>query len=156
MRDNIKTISLRDIHIIKPLWEGLNAQHCTGSDGFKTHYAAQTFEMRCKKILSLAEDCVHIDVLISDAGEPKGYCVCTVDGTTGELDSLYLLPEYRGKSFGQQLAQRGISWMRSKGCTDIIVTVADGNEHVFPFYEKQGFKVRKTVLQIPKSVPEDV
>jgi ribosomal protein S18 acetylase RimI-like enzyme len=40
--------------------------------------------------------------------------------------------------------------MREKGCSAILVTVADGNEAALPFYEKLGFRVRRTVLQLKK------
>ena len=133
---------------IAQLWERLNSQHYAGSAHFKDHFSRQTFEARSTKWRSLPENSVHIGVARDENGAAVGYCVCSAQGETGELDSIYIEPEYRGRETGSRLAVKGIAWLKEKGCRHIDVLVAEGNEEVFPFYEKLGFHVRGTVLRI--------
>ncbi len=136
-----------DIAIIKPLWEKLNKQHLANSSNFKQHYKEQTFEMRCAKFRAIPEERLRIEAAF-DAGGAVGYCVCSIENKKGELDSIYIEPQYRKNRLGSYLAQQGIEWMKQNGCEVINVGVADGNEGVFPFYEDLGFAKRMTVLQL--------
>lgn len=143
-----KLIEFKDIEVIKSLWESLNAQHLQNSKDFKDHYARQTFESRFSKIKEMSEENVHIEAVFDSDNKPAGYCVCSIENGVGELDSIYLEPALRRGSIGTALARSGIDWMKEKGCDPIVVTVADGNESVLPFYRRLGFGVRRTVLQL--------
>jgi ribosomal protein S18 acetylase RimI-like enzyme len=148
MNYSTEILNLNDIEKIKPLWEKLNERHFSVSKNFKRHYKEQTFEKRCEKFRAVPEGCLRIEAARDAGGVMMGYCICSIENGAGELDSIYALPECRGARLGSYLAQRGIEWMKQNGCTIISVTVADGNEDVFPFYESLGFAVRKTVLQL--------
>jgi Acetyltransferases len=140
------TLPAAELSRIAPLWEQLNAQHLKNSQNFKEHYHAQTFESRSAKFRALGGGCVHIGAAQTPDGALAGYCICTCEGDAGELDSIYIEAQYRGKGVGRRLAEDGVAWLKAKGCRGIIVTVADGNEQAFGFYERLGFRVRKTVL----------
>ena len=142
-----KCIPVDEIFTIRPLWEALNKQHRDNSRSFYEHYEHQTFEKRCRKFFSLPKEAVDIEIAFDENSSPAGYCVCTAIYRTGELDSIYIKPEYRKMGVGTILAKNGLRWLEQKGCTVITVSVADGNERVFPFYESLGFAVRKTILQ---------
>lgn len=144
----IKRISAADIYIIKELWESLNRQHYERSKNFKEHYEKQTFEQRCSKFTRLPDEDVLIEAALDGAGRPVGYCICSIERGSGELDSLYIEPDYRKNSLGSVIARHGIDWLKSRGCAEIRVSVADGNESVFPFYEGLGFCKRLTVFQL--------
>lgn len=141
-------LSLEDIAKIKPLWEKLNERHLSVTKDFKRHYQEQTFEKRCAKFYKIPEDVLRIEAANDDSGAIAGYCICSIENGKGELDSIYVLLQSRGKRLGSYLARRGVEWMKQKGCVVINVEVADGNEEVFPFYESLGFAKRKTVLQL--------
>jgi diamine N-acetyltransferase len=141
-------IDLKEIIIIKELWGKLNLHHLERSPDFNEHYTHQTFESRFAKIMKMPGGCVRVEAAYDDSGKPVGYCVCSMENGAGELDSIYIKPPFRKKGVGFILARNGIEWMKEKGCDPIIVTVAGGNEDVFPFYEELGFRVRKTVLQL--------
>lgn len=148
MEITIITLDVEDIHRIAPLWEKLNAQHLAASAHFKEHFAGQTFEARCSKFRAMPESAVHIGAARNENGRFVGYCICSALDETGELDSIYIEPEYRGQGLGGRLASNGVDWLKSKGCRHIDVMVAEGNESVFPFYEKLGFCIRGTVLRL--------
>lgn len=145
----IKTLSISELDRIAPLWEGLRLRHLERSANFKAHFERQTFSERSQKFCALPPDCVHIGAAEDESGALAGYCICSVQGSSGELDSIFVEEQYRGQELGYRLARDGIDWLESKGCRHIDVMVAEGNEDVFPFYEKLGFRVRATVLRIP-------
>jgi len=144
----IKTLKVGELNRIEPLWNSLRLVHLALSPHFKEYYAQQTFEQRCKKFRALPEEHVHIAVAENEGGALAGYCICSVRDETGELDSIYVEPEYRGRGVGRKLAESGLAWLKRQGCRYIDVLVAGGNEAALPFYEKLGFCVRGTVLRL--------
>lgn len=40
-----------------------------------------------------------------------------------------------------------LEWLQEQKCIQIDLIVAAGNEEVFPFYEKYGFKKRATIMR---------
>ena len=145
----IKTLGIDELNRVAPLWDKLRLRHLAMSAHFKVHFERQTFAERCEKFRALPEDSVHIGAAEDEKGTLTGYCICSVQDDAGELDSIFVEAEYRGQDIGYRLARDGVDWLKTKGCRHIDVMVAEGNEDVFPFYEKLGFRVRATVLQIP-------
>lgn len=58
---------------------------------------------------------------------------------SGEVVSLYLLPEYTGKGLGRQLLERAVSELKTLGYSEIILWVLEENTNARGFYEKLGF-----------------
>lgn len=136
------------IYEIGPLWCELNAHHHEKSQNFKKHFSSLTFSDRLKKLLAME----HMKIFAAKANSGLvGYCIASLCNETGEIDSLYIKPQFQGFSLGQQLTEAAMSWLSSLGCSRIRVAVAEGNEKAIPFYEKFGFKKRFHVLQIKKS-----
>ncbi|NLT98016.1 MAG: GNAT family N-acetyltransferase [Christensenellaceae bacterium] len=144
----LKTLKVSELGRIEPLWNSLRLMHLALSSHFKEYFAQQTFERRCRKFRSLPEEYVHIAAAEDESGALVGYCICSVRDETGELDSIYVEPEYRGRGVGRNLAESGLAWLKQKGCRYIDVRGAEGNEAALPFYEKLGFCVRGTVLRL--------
>jgi len=144
----IESIALRDIALVKPLWEKLNALHLADSVHFKDHFASFTFEKRMEKFMLFRDDDVFIELAVDTDGIPAGYCISTAEGPAGELDSLYVEEKFRGRGIGERLVRRSLEWLREKKCARIMVGVAHGHESVLPFYGKFGFLPRFTYLQL--------
>jgi ribosomal protein S18 acetylase RimI-like enzyme len=133
-----------DIDAIQPLWEKLNAEHLSKSTYFKNHYANFTFEKRMKGLYKKEH---LIAYTAEDNGEKIGYCIATADENAGEIDSIYINEEYRGKGVGKELILLALKWLENLKCETIRVSIAEGNEAVFDFYKKLGFAERLTVMQ---------
>lgn len=133
---------------IEPLWRELNSHHHERSTNFKVHFSSFTFAERSKKLLEM-------DKLVVFAAKENskfvGYCIASSDDGAGEIDSLYVKPQFQGTSLGMLLTESAISWLSGLDCRQISVFVAEGNEDAIPFYEKFGFKKRFHVLQIKNS-----
>lgn len=57
----------------------------------------------------------------------------------GEINSIYLLPEYTGKGFGKLLLQAAINGLNEIGFKDIFLWVLEDNHSARRFYERCGF-----------------
>jgi diamine N-acetyltransferase len=140
-------ILLEDIRF---LWEQLN-QHMVGcSIGFKWHYLSMTFE---KRKLVLLEKAGHgemrVDMAVDKQSTKKvGYCISRIDESkTGEIESIFVNEDYRGLGIGGTLMQKALAWMDEKSAEKKVVAVGVGNEHAFAFYDRYGFRPRKTVME---------
>jgi ribosomal protein S18 acetylase RimI-like enzyme len=145
---DIVEIQKDNIDLIEPLWRELNLHHRERSKNFKDHFSSLTFAKRTKMLL--AKDKFAIFAAKKNT-ELVGYSIASFNNGTGEIDSLYVKPEFRGASLGMFLTESAMSWLSGLECSHIDVCVAEGNEGAISFYEKFGFKKRFHVLQIRNS-----
>ncbi|MGL1893150.1 MAG: GNAT family N-acetyltransferase [Spirochaetaceae bacterium] len=143
----IEEINKDNIEIIKELWDSLRIMHKQNSTYHKDFFDSMTFEKRITKFMEIENENIKIDVLKNN-NLSVGYCISTVIGAIGELDSLFIAKEFRKYKFGYKLVQNSTRWLKSKQCEKIQVAVAQGHESVFGFYEKFGFYPRVTVLTL--------
>jgi diamine N-acetyltransferase len=144
----LKKLSLRQINEIKPLWESLNQVHLADTVFFKDHYKSFTFEKRSARWRIMTDE--DILILVAESEEKKliGYCISTQDQLKqGEIDSLYVTPEFRGKGVGKILTERSLEWLQSNRCNPIRLAISYGHESVISFYQKIGFYPRMTILE---------
>lgn len=140
---------------IRLLWEGLNQHHLLLSPYFKQYYKEHTFEQRKEFLLKKAKQTqMRIDLAVEGATKQiVGYVVSTIDKErTGEVDSVFVNPAFRGLGVGDALMRKALAWMDKQGAVDKIVEVGVGNEQAFGFYSRYGFYPRKTVLKQVKEV----
>jgi diamine N-acetyltransferase len=143
-----KTLPVSLLYEIKSLWEALNQVHWDDSVFFRDHYATFTFEERASKWKKLSDESILIEVAETEEKRLIGYCVSTIDeASVGEIDSLYVKPEFRGQQIGRELVLKSLDWLRENDCKPIRLAVSFGHEDVIGFYEKLGFFPRMTVLE---------
>ncbi len=140
----IKPITRDEISSIKTLWENLNAHHLSRSTQFKDHYSKFTFE---KRMGDLKKRDRLIAYVAEDNGKNVGYCIATIDGLIGEIDSLFVNESHRGKGVGKKLISLALEWLEGQECESIKVSIAEGNENVLEFYRRFGFAERLIVMQ---------
>ena len=56
----------------------------------------------------------------------------------GELYSIYLMEEAKGRGVGRALFQRGADWLRGNGLVPFVLWVLKGNDAARGFYERLG------------------
>ncbi len=144
---SIKTIGLDEIGMVEGLWMELNSHHLDCTEHFKASFRSNNFQKRCEHLAGIREDQIRIEVA-EDGGRLVGYCFCTAKYGRGEVESIYIVPEYRGRGIGEQFMENGLEWMRAKECGKIDVVVVAGNECAFGFYEKFGFRHNASRLRI--------
>ncbi len=138
---------------IKELWEELNYLHFEKSLHFKQHYIAFTFQSRKETLINTAASGKLFIAIAYDKDIKIGYCVSSVVNKIGEIDSIFIKPNYRKEHVGNALMEASINWIKASNVKKIIVKVSVGNEEVYGFYSKYGFKPRLTELQILEENP---
>lgn len=138
------------LHQLEALWSKLNQIHYEDSRYFKERYKQFTFDERIRKFSTINDEDMRIDCVLDGEGCIKGYCISTISQLVGEIDSLFIDDEIRGKGYGKQLMEEAIKWLEDKSCERIIVSVADGHEDVFSFYQDLGFRPKLTTFELVK------
>ncbi|HOO31850.1 MAG TPA: GNAT family N-acetyltransferase [Thermotogota bacterium] len=142
---NYTVLERETIDSFKPLWEKLRDMHAEKSKHFENHFRTFTFEVRTDALLKAEK----LNLLMARDGEqPIGYCIATVEGKKGDIESLYLEKEYRKYGIGNELMKRSIEWIKANNPEEISVTVAAGNEEVLDFYRRFGFEISTLKLKM--------
>ena len=63
------------------------------------------------------------------------------------IDDLCVDEKRRGQHIGRMLTDYVTHFAREKGCYDITLNVWEGNDQALNFYRRNGFGVRKTVME---------
>ncbi|MGJ8527080.1 GNAT family N-acetyltransferase [Maritalea sp.] len=110
---------------------------CLRSKAYWKYDAA--FIAACREELTLTPHQLDQDFIMvaDDDGRLAGVVQLVLDGTTAELEKLFIDPDWIGKGVGRQLFIWAVETAKSEGAT-IINVVADPG--AAPFYEKMGFK----------------
>jgi GNAT superfamily N-acetyltransferase len=138
------------IGLIQPLWDQLNRHHLKNARTFRNVYSGWTFDDRREYFSRVAATGqLRIDLAIDPvSGRHIGYCVSSLSHElNGEIESVFVEESYRKQNIGSDLVSRSLAWLREGGAQRVRVSVADGNEDAFPFYQRFGFYPRMTVLE---------
>jgi diamine N-acetyltransferase len=143
----IKDIPKEKINRIRNLWEKLNKMHYEDSIYFEDHYELFSFSERIEPLMKMNEEDIKISI-INDGNSIQGYCISSIDDQKGEIDSIYIDEELRGRGLGKELINNHIKWMKEHGCTKIKVAVSYGHDSVIDFYHKLGFYERLVYYEL--------
>ncbi|HHT47808.1 MAG TPA: GNAT family N-acetyltransferase [Firmicutes bacterium] len=141
-----------EMDLIRPLWEKIKNHHVQKTVHFREYFEKKTWADRKKDLFGANNELKIIVTREKNDGAACariiGYCIASItDKSRGEIDSIYIEEEYRGCDYGSRLMEESLAWFRDNGITDIVISVAVGNEEVLKFYEKFGFKPRLYVLE---------
>ncbi|MBT7616117.1 MAG: GNAT family N-acetyltransferase [Calditrichaeota bacterium] len=146
---------------IEPLWMKLHSFHRQVSTHFSEHFPEINFEQRKKALFSnMTRGNIKLDVVRSaKSSNIIGYCLSSIrdsaTGKMGEIESIYLEPDYRGLGIGGKFMRESLLWMDSLSVKRKVLGVGVGNEVTFRFYEKYNFFPRTTILE-QRSIKNDV
>ncbi len=120
-------------------------------------YEPKGLERRRKEIAENLST-VHTFVLKNDKGKIIGFCKALKFADYGEIDAMYVIPEFKGQGLGKKLIQKAFEWLGSE--LKIRLVVVEYNSRAIEFYKKMGFretgnKVIYTGTQLPsgKEIP---
>jgi ribosomal protein S18 acetylase RimI-like enzyme len=141
---------------VRDRWEELNRYHCERSQHFKEHYLGMTWQKRKYTLLKkMVGGAMLVELAVDESsGRCAGYAVSTLNAQmTGEVESIYIQPNYRRMGIGRALMQDALAWMDQNGALTKQVEVSVGNEVAWSFYGRFRFKPRKTLLIQVKEKP---
>ncbi|TCL74284.1 acetyltransferase (GNAT) family protein [Hydrogenispora ethanolica] len=134
------------LDLLQPLWERLKEHHLARAPYPWEDMRGKSWEDRKRELVRPNKQ-LKILAVQSGAGL-AGYCIATItDQAWGEIDSLYVAAELRGRAVGRQLMEAALGWLDAAGISAVTISVACGNEAALPFYEKFGFRPRSYSLQ---------
>lgn len=143
-----KRLKINKLGEIKLLWEDLNDNHLKDSIYFKEHYTTYSFEKRSAGWLKLPKKNFHLLIAETKDLVIIGYCVSTIDENwKGEIDSLYIKPEFRQQGIGKTTLNKSFQWLQIYHCKPIQLSVSYGHESVIGFYQKLGYYPKFTTLE---------
>ena len=106
----------------------------------------------------LANDDTPVFVAADDTDTVMGYVFCIVqkpahsanmtDIRTLYIDDLCVDQSCRGQHIGRALYEHARQYAQDIGCHNVTLNVWEGNDSARRFYEKAGFSVQKTTMEI--------
>jgi diamine N-acetyltransferase len=92
---------------------------------------------------------IRVDLAREKAADTLvGYCITTISrDNQGEIQSIYVEPEYRKYGIGDALMKLCLQWLDEHAVIKKVLGVGAGNEEVFEFYRKYNFYPRTIILE---------
>ncbi len=146
MKITIKESDILHIDELQYLWEELRDYHNTLS----RRTGSITFQNRAEQFREKSiNGKLHILVALDEEEDRNiGYCISSITNTNeGEIDSLFILNEYRSHGIGDSFVTRTIEWFEQNNIKDVKIAVQYENEAVLGFYRKCNFFPRSIILK---------
>ena len=153
--------SAADIESLRPLWLTLHRIHQRADPELAPHVSDVTSWTRRR---ALYEHCLQSPdaflLLVHREGDLIGYAMVAVepDGDVlwsdtwqvgekvAELETMYLVPEERGRGLGGLLLDTVEAELESRGIGDLAIGAVPGNTGALRFYERRGFRPTWTIV----------
>jgi ribosomal protein S18 acetylase RimI-like enzyme len=144
-----------DLELLEPLWVAVHHQHQQAMPELRPYVSdAETWRERRALYDRLFADHDPILLLGRQAGRLAGYALgYTMPATAtwladtwatgehiGEVESLSVLPEYRGRGLGSRLLDELHEGLRQQGVRDVILGALAGNDDAIRLYRRHGYR----------------
>ena len=147
---NIISGGLEMLPVIKPLRKKLYAHHrglmpCFAHEFNPIHISENDIVLADKN----RTKAIQVFVAETSDHKPVGYSFAKIDiDNNGELDSLFVEKEYRGKGLAKELSMMTIEWMKLQKPMYISVRVLPDNQAAEALYKNIGFTPRSLIMRI--------
>jgi ribosomal protein S18 acetylase RimI-like enzyme len=151
----VRTGSAADLGLIGPLWVAVHHQH-TQTMPQLAPYVSDDETWRVRRVLyeELLAKPDTLLLLAFDGETAVGYGLAHVMPTDdtwvpdtwetgtriGEIESLSVLPQYRGSGLGSELIDRLERHLDGLGVKDLILGALPGNTDAIRLYERRGYQ----------------
>jgi ribosomal protein S18 acetylase RimI-like enzyme len=151
----VETGGVADLDSLEPLWVAVHHQHQQAMPELAPYVSDKTtWRERRSLYHQLFAEYEPALLLARDAGRLIGYALgyaMPVTGTwladtwaTGDLvaevESLSVLPDYRGRGLGSRLLDELHERLRQQGASDVILGALPGNTDAIRLYERHGYR----------------
>ena len=159
----VRVGSADDLDLVEPLWVAVHHRHIESMPQLAPYVTdAETWVARRKlyEDLLAKPDTLLLLAIVGD--ETVGYGLTHVmpvadswiedtwrtGDRIGEIESLSVLPEYRGGGLGSELLERLETHLHERGVDDLILGALAGNADAIRLYARRGY--RPTSLYLAK------
>jgi len=151
----VETGGVEDLDGLEPLWVSVHHQHRRAMPELAPYVTdATTWRERRALYVELFDRYEPILLLARAADRLIGYGLAytmPVAGTwladtwrtgelIGEIESLAVLPRFRGRGLGSRLLQELGDRLRGQGAADVILGVLPGNADAIRMYRRHGYR----------------
>ena len=146
------------IALTEPLWQKQKAYHLEIDHVNPDSYVDLSFEERMDEIRGKAEHLITLLAEDADTGKLIGYNLSTINSAgLGEIDSVFVEEDYRGKGIGTALIKETLEWMDENKAKRTKMHVLEANQSAFKLYRALGFEPRliEMIHKTPASHRED-
>jgi ribosomal protein S18 acetylase RimI-like enzyme len=151
----IRTGCAADLDLVGPLWVAVHHQHAETMPELAPYVSDdETWRVRralYEELLAKPETLLLL-AFVDDGAVGYGLAhVMPVDDSwipdtwvtgsrIGEIESLSVLPEYRGSGLGSELLRRLEEHLQQLGVDDLILGALPGNRDAIRLYERRGYQ----------------
>ncbi|MGX9791795.1 GNAT family N-acetyltransferase [Mycobacterium sp. MMS18-G62] len=151
----IRTGSADDLDLLEPLWVAVHHQHAQTMPQLAPYVSdAETWRVRkaLYEELLAKPDTLLLLAFVDDKAVAYGLAhVMAVEDTwipdtwstgsrIGEIESLSVLPQFRGSGLGSELLSRLEAHLHEHGAHDLILGALPGNTDAIRLYERGGYQ----------------
>jgi ribosomal protein S18 acetylase RimI-like enzyme len=151
----LRTGSAADLDLVGPLWVAVHHRHAESMPELAPYVSDdETWRVRraLYEELLAKPDTLLLIAVVDDAAVGYGLAhVLPVDETwipdtwatgprIGEIESLSVLPQYRGGGLGSELLRRLEQHLHERGVDDLILGALAGNHDAIRLYERRGYR----------------
>lgn len=116
-----RATDIREIDLIRLLWENLNEHHRALAGEFTNYYSKISFEDR-KEFFKrkAASGTFRLDLALDEGTGDRciGYCITSLsEKLEGEIESIFVEQSYRLAGIGTMLVTRALAWLDRNGST---------------------------------------
>lgn len=152
---HIRSAGAEDLPLVEPLWVAVHHRHADTMPQLAPYVSdAETWAVRRELYEELLAKPDTLLLLAFDGTTAIGYGlahVLAVEDTwvpdtwqtgarIGEIESLSVLPKYRGSGLGSVFLGRLEDHLRACGAQDLILGVLPGNDDAIRLYERRGYR----------------
>ena len=153
--DQIRRGGPEDLPLLEPLWVSVHHAHAASMPELAPYvddattwaersalYAELLAKPDTVLLLATADDTLVGYGLahVLSAGESWAADTWVTGPRIGEIESLAVLPEHRGRGLGSELLDRLEHELRVQGVTDLMLGVLPGNAGATRLYERRGYR----------------
>ena len=151
----LRTGGVEDLDLVGPLWVAVHHRHAETMPELAPYVSDdETWRVRrtLYEELLAKPDTLLLVAVVDDAAVGYGLAhVLPVDETwipdtwvtgsrIGEIESLSVLTQYRGRGLGSELLRRLEEHLVDRGVEDLILGALAGNRDAIRLYERQGYQ----------------
>jgi ribosomal protein S18 acetylase RimI-like enzyme len=151
----VRTGGAADLDLVGPLWVAVHHQHAETMPQLAPYVSDdETWRVRRGLYEELLAKPDTLLLLAFDGDTTAGYGMAHVMSLEdswipdtwvtgpriGEIESLSVLPEYRGSGLGSLFLGRLEQHLRDVGCKDLILGALPGNTDAIRLYERRGYQ----------------
>ena len=111
---DIIEIEKDNINLIKDLWEKNRIFHQNKTSNFSYQYSNLNFDERMNNIFNSKNIKYYKISAIINKNNIIGYCLSIIQGSLGELCTLFVDEQHRNNGLGHLLVDKHLNWLKDK------------------------------------------